>query len=305
MKSIKSKRVLRPRWGHILGSVSDLYDIFYAGKIVDGVDEAVVRANMAKLFKANPETLEKLFSGKPQLIKRGVEKAAAIKYKSAMQKAGAVPLIRAHAAAKAAAKAEPAPAPKPEQKKQTMAERLAALTGEDTPAGEQAAATAKPASAPSAAPAAAPTADSAFTLAPPGSDVLSDAERSHVEAQEVDTSAIQLAPEFAAPQAEPREEPPAPDTSHISLGDVGEEIPTLGQDLIELDPDISHLSMGEVGEDIPHLELEQETVDVDTSAIDLAPEGSDVLEEQYRKKDEAAVPDTSHIKLATSFDTPG
>ena len=78
--------------------MSERYDIFYAGKVAEGHDESVVRDNIARLFKANPQTVEKLFSGKPQLIKRGVEKAAAIKYKAAMEKAGAVPLIRKHAA---------------------------------------------------------------------------------------------------------------------------------------------------------------------------------------------------------------
>ncbi len=299
--------------------MSESYDIFFAGKIVDGFDEATVRANMAKLFKANPETVEKLFSGKPQLIKRGVEKAAAIKYKGAMQKAGAVPLIRASGGAKTAA--EPAPAPaapnkapaatnkepatpetQPEPQQQTMAERLAALTGEPAPeAGTEEPA---PTTTPAAAAAPAAGADSGMSLAPPGSDVLNADERSEFQEADVDTSAIHLAPEFAEPEATPREEPPAPDTSHMSMGEVGEDIPTLEDAVIELDPDISHLSMGEVGEEIPHLELDQEPVDVDTSAIDLAPEGSDVLEEQYKKKDEAEAPDTSHINMASSFDAP-
>ncbi|MEE4189980.1 MAG: hypothetical protein V2I66_00290 [Halieaceae bacterium] len=299
--------------------MSERYDIFYAGKIVDGFDEATVRDNVARLFKADDATLQKLFSGKPQLIKRGVEKAAAIKYKSAMQKAGAVPLIRAHAAAKAESQPAPQPAAPepaapepaapepaaPEAKKQSMAERLAALTGEEAPRADQAAAPPAPSQPASFGTDAGASGDeSGISLAPPGSDVLSEAERKKIEAVDVDTSAINLVPEFAAPEPEPREEPPAPDTSHMSMGEVGEDIPHLETALVELDPDTSHLSMGEVGEDIPHLDVEQEPVNVDTSAIDLAPEGSDVLEEQYRKKDEAAAPDTSHIKLANAFDAP-
>lgn len=292
--------------------MGESYDIYFAGKIVDGFDEATVRANMAKLFKANPETVEKLFSGKPQLIKRGVEKAAAIKYKGAMQKAGAVPLIRASGGTKAAA--EPAPAPaapnnepaapgsEPEPQQQTMAERLAALTGE--PAPEAGAEESTPTTTPAAAASPVSDAGSGISLAPPGSDVLNADERSEFQEADVNTSAIHLAPEFAEPEVTPREEPPAPDTSHMSMGEVGEDIPTLENALIELDPDISHMSMGEVGEEIPHLELDQEPVDVDTSAIDLAPEGSDVLEEQYKKKDEAEAPDTSHIKMASTFDAP-
>ena len=287
--------------------MSDRYDIFYAGKIADGHDEATVRTNLAKLFKANAQTLEKLFSGKPQLVKRGADKPSAIKYKTAMEKAGAVPLIRKHAPASTS---QPAPEPEPE-KKQTMAERLAALTGEPAPgptearerppapapapepspsAGEEAAAAA---TASAAGPAAAGF-DSAITLAPEGSDVLRDDERDVVEELDIDTSAIHLLPEFAEPEPESRAEPPAPDTSHLTMG---EEIPHLEEDRELLDPDTSHLSMGEVGEDIPQLPDEREPVDPDISGLDLAPEGSDVLEEQYRKREEAAPPDTSHISL--------
>ncbi len=287
--------------------MSDLYDIFFAGKIVDGFDESSVRENVARLFKANPATVEKLFSGKPQLIKRGVEKQAAIKYKAAMQKAGAVPLIRAHGAEKPAAATapEPAPAPAPAPKEQTMAERLAALTGEPAPGAETPEAPFATASSPAAAPAATSAEADGFSLAPAGSDVLREDERAAVEELDIDTSAIHLAPEFSEPEVAVREEPPAPDTSHMSMGEVGDDIPTLHDAVLELDPDTSHLSMGEVGEDIPHLEDDREPVSVDTSAIDLAPEGSDVLEEAYRKKDEPEAPDTSHIKLASTFDTPG
>ncbi len=297
--------------------MSDKYDIFFAGKIVDGFDEATVRENVAKLFKANAQTVEKLFSGKPQAIKKGVDKQAAIKYKAAMQKAGAVPLIRAHAAAKPAAAETPAPAEAEAQPKQTMAERLAALTGESAPsedaptpfgsgAAEPAPGEATPAPTPE--PAAGTASDSATTegaanfdadmsLAPVGSDVLRDDEREEVEELDIDTSAIHLTPEFAEPEVEEKAAPPAPDVSHMSMGEVGEDIPHLEIEAEEVDLDTSHLSMGEPGDEIPHLEEEVELLDPDTSGMDLAPEGSDVLEEQYRKQEAAEPPNTDHISL--------
>lgn len=306
--------------------MSELYDIFYAGKIADGFDESTVRANVARLFKANAQTVEKLFSGKPQIIKRGIDKQTAIKFRAALQKAGAVPLIRAHASKAAPAKKAPVEKPAGGEKKQTMAERLAALTGEPAPDATEVAADSKaPPQPTAAAPAAkqeAPAAeeqsaaetvaaatagaaaghaaagfDSAISLAPEGSDVLREDEREIFEELDIDTSAIHLVPEFAEPEVETREEPPAPDTSHLSMGEVGEDIPHLEEEQTLLDPDTSHLSMGEVGEAIPQLPDEREPVDPDTSGIDLAPEGSDVLEEQYRKKDEPPPPDTSHISL--------
>ena len=283
--------------------MSDRYDIFFTGKIVDGFDEATVRDNVAKLFKANAQTLEKLFSGKPQAIKRGVDKQAALKYKAAMQKAGAVPVIRAHA--DPAAKPQPKPAPpaaaeelpssadiKP---KQSMAERLAALTGEDAPTEDAPPAFA--AAAPATASPGPASLDAGMSLAPAGSDVLREDEREVVEARDIDTSTIHLTPEFAEPTVEETAAPPAPDVSHLSMGEVGDDIPHLDTDVEELDLDISHLSMGEVGEEIPVLEEVQELVNPDISGIDLAPEGSDVLEARYRKEDTATAPNTDHLSL--------
>jgi hypothetical protein len=274
--------------------MSQLYDIFFAAQLVDGFDEADVRDNLAKLFKANDATLEKLFSGKPQLIKRGIDKAGALKYKAALQNAGAIALVRAQPGAAPAAEPTPAPAPsyddddlpsssdiKPTaavapQDGQSMADRIASLAAEPSASafGE------------------------AMTLAPAGSDVLRDEERHTIEELDIDTSAIQLAPETSEPTAPAAPAPPPPDTDHLSMGEVGEDIPHLETTTQAVNPDTSHLSMGEVGEDIPHLEEQKPTVTPDTSGISLAPEGSEVLAENDRKKPVAAPPNTDHIALA-------
>ncbi len=266
--------------------MSQRYDIFFAAQIVDGFDEATVRANIAKLFKANEATLEKLFSGKPQLIKRGVDKAAAIKYKAALQKAGAVALVRA----------QPEPIKQPQEEEELPSS--ADIKPAAEPAAEPATSTSERLAALTAATATASFGEG-ISLAPAGSDVLSEDERHGFEELDIDTSAIHLSSEqeLTEPAAtEPA--PPAPDTSHLSMGDVGEDIPHLETTEETVDPDISHLSMGEVGEDIPHLVDEREEVHPDTSGIDLAPEGSEVLEEQYRKTDDVQVPNTDHISLA-------
>jgi hypothetical protein len=284
--------------------MSDSYDIFFAGKIADGFEESAVRAGVAKLFKANEQTLAKLFSGKPQLIKRGADKETALKYKAAMQKAGAVPVIRAVATAANSTKAAPDPQSAKADKAETMAERLARLTGETEPSADETtdkAAAAEAVPTPAAAAEAAPTpatAETGLTLAPAGSEVLRDEEREVVETLDIDTSAIELAsnvdevfPEATTPT------PPAPDTSHLSMGEVGEDIPHIESEVVPLNPDVDHLSMGEVGEAIPHLESELVPVNPDTSGIELAPEGSDVLEEKYRQEETATPPDTDHLSL--------
>jgi hypothetical protein len=308
----RESTIVDPRRSAYTWPMTQRYDIFFAAKLVEGFDEATVRANVGKLFKANEEALQKLFSGKPQLIKRGVDKAAAIKYKSALQKAGGVALIRAHVETPTGA-AKPAPAPvasAPIEDEQlpssadikpaapaaepalSMADRIAAMTAEPAPAAATATATAA---------AAAPVATAfgeGISLAPTGSSVLNEDEReAHVEL-EIDTSAFHLSSEQDAPvvaEAEPA--PPAPDVSHLSMGAVGEEIPHLETIEELLDPDVSHLSMGEPGEEIPRLVEAQELVDPDISGLELAPEGSEVLEPEYKKVDEAKAPNTEHLSL--------
>jgi hypothetical protein len=80
-------------------TMEPLYDIYFSGQLVEEFEAAEVRDNLVKLFKVNTVALEKLFSGKPQPIKRGVDKAGAIKYKTAMARAGAVAVIKAHSKA--------------------------------------------------------------------------------------------------------------------------------------------------------------------------------------------------------------
>ncbi len=301
-----------------------LYDILFAGQLVDGFDEGTTRSNMGKLFKANEATLDKLFSGKPYAIKRGVDKASAVKYKAVMQKAGAVALIKAQQAE------EPTPAPAPpadayadddlpssadiatapEEEGGSMADRIAAMAAEPSASpraatfGETESAITGDAPAAEGAPAAdgAPVADGEIALAPVGTDVLRENEREVIEELDIDISAINMTSSFQEPEAlGGNDEPPLnPDISHLSMGEVGEDIPHLESTAQALDPDTSHLSMGEVGEDIPHLESAVEEVNPDISAISLAPEGTDVLAEDERKHDETKAPNTDHISLEES-----
>ena len=110
-----------------------------------------------------------------------------------------------------------------------------------------------------------------MSVAPAGSDVLREDEREQQEQVDIDTSAIRMASGSEEVETPRVDVPPAPDTSH--------------------------LSMGEVGEDIPNLDEEVEIVEPDISGIDLAPEGSDMLEEKDRHKDEVEAPNTDHLSL--------
>jgi hypothetical protein len=258
------------------------YNIYFAGQLVEGHERVAVRAGLAKLFNANEQTLDTLFSGKPQLIKKACDKATALKYKQAMERAGAVPLV------KLVEDSAQAPQPTPTH---SSADRIAALAG----APDEGAYSPPPQeSAP-------PSVDTgSLDLCPDGTEVLRPEERAEPVDADVDISGLELdaAAQRLSEEAPPA--PPAPDTGHLSMGEVGETIPTLPATDEPLNPDTDAISLSPEGTDFsdcnppdaPHPQL-------DLSAIDLAPEGTDVLTEDERKRrPHKPPPETGHINLA-------
>jgi hypothetical protein len=216
------------------------YNVMCAGEVLDGQDEATVRRNLGRLFKADDQTLDKLFSGKPQLLKRDCDAEVARKYRDAIESAGGKPIIR--------------------------------QVRQDTPSG--------------------------LTLAPPGSDVLRPEERAAGPEAVLPPPAFDVA-EVGARLASPSAPaPPPPDTSHLTLGGVGETIPTLERNTAAAPIPDSGLSLAEPGSALRETSSRPAARDVDVSGISLAPPGADVLESQYRKRATAAAPDTSGISLA-------
>lgn len=70
------------------------YNIYFSGQLLEGYSDPEVRAGLGRLFKADGATLDRLFSGKLQLLKRNCDKATALRYKQALERAGAQPIIR-------------------------------------------------------------------------------------------------------------------------------------------------------------------------------------------------------------------
>jgi hypothetical protein len=66
------------------------YDIQFAGELLEGADSGVVRERLRDLFKLSPEALERLFSGRPAVIKRDLGEAGAARYRAAFREAGAL-----------------------------------------------------------------------------------------------------------------------------------------------------------------------------------------------------------------------
>ncbi|MES9965517.1 MAG: hypothetical protein ABW116_18475 [Candidatus Sedimenticola sp. 20ELBAFRAG] len=67
-----------------------LYDIYFSGQIIEGNDPDEVKQKIARMFKADTDRVERMFSGKPVRIKSGVDQETAVKYRSAFKNAGAL-----------------------------------------------------------------------------------------------------------------------------------------------------------------------------------------------------------------------
>jgi hypothetical protein len=77
-------------------------DVVYAGVLAAGRDAAQVKSDLARLFKTDAAGIERLFSGQPVIIKKGLDPQTAEKYRVALEKAGAICEIRIHTPIEAA-----------------------------------------------------------------------------------------------------------------------------------------------------------------------------------------------------------
>jgi hypothetical protein len=90
--------------------VSDkTFAVVFSGKVAEGASVEQVKSNVAKLFKVELASVERLFSGARVVIKKGLDEATANKYQAALAKAGALCEV-INTEAPSAATAKPAPA---------------------------------------------------------------------------------------------------------------------------------------------------------------------------------------------------
>jgi hypothetical protein len=259
-----------------------LYDVYYRGELLDDQDRDTVRSNLQRLFKADETTLDRLFSGKTQVLKRGCDKATALKYKQAMERAGARPLIRERRPETAAAQA--AHQSDAVESGATAAQREARQPPD---AGEQ----------PSAAIAATRSDGGSLQLAPPGTAVLEADERAPVVQRDIDTSHLHIAgQDIPLGEGERQPAPSPPDTGHLSLGAVGEPIPTLRPAGAPAAPDISAIELCPPGTDFSDCHSDTADIDIDTSAIELAPPDS-VLSAGRQRPPPGDPPATDHLSV--------
>lgn len=263
------------------------YDIFFRGEVLEGFALDTVKANVAQLFKASPEKLEQLFSGKVVPLRKDLDKATAAKFKQALDKAGAKIYIKL--VADAAATTAPAPAPSASPAPAVPAPAAPAVAAAPRPVAPAAANTAA-----SQAPA-----GGAFVILPPGSDVLRPEERPAVEAVKVDISGIRLASVFDQPEVDTTPPPPPPKTSHLSTAPVGADIlEGVKKEAPPPPPNVSHISIAAPGATMSEgVEKEPVPPVPDISHLSTAAVGADLLE-GISKEAPPPAPDTSNIHLA-------
>ncbi|CAM3665082.1 hypothetical protein PAHA111176_13765 [Parendozoicomonas haliclonae] len=175
-----------------------LYELVFSGQAVPGADPQKVRNNAAKLFRAGPEQLEKLFSGATVVLKNKLDQATAESYQQKLKSAGLICTLRAMGQPAAATQAAPAPQP-----------------SEPAEPTSTASPTSTPAPAPAPKPAEEPV-QSGWSVAPTGSDV--NPHEPEPVPPMPDTSHLTLKEQkgylFDQDDTPP---PPAPDTSHLTL----------------------------------------------------------------------------------------
>ncbi len=239
------------------------YDIYFTGQLVEGVALETAKQHFTTLFKAAPDHVEKIFNGKPQLLKKDVSKEAALKYKSVLHKAGMMTAFKAH---QSITQVE-----EPTAQENIAAQNTVTQTGEPTSAE--------------------------FSLAPVGSDVLKENERTIVEAKEIDTSNIKMVSAFMDLEPEPKEIPPAPDTSHISVAAAGADILAEKPHAPEAPPmNLDAITLAPPGTELEELHEELPELNPDTSQLSIAEAGADLLEGQIKPADPAP-PNTDHISI--------
>ena len=218
------------------------YDIYFRGEILAGADDVQVKAAIAKIFKADAAKLATLFSGKVNTIKKSVDKATAAKYQQVFKQAGAKAVITVAKVAQTTAPAAQSISQKSQTSsvaKNTEAENTSVTEGN-------------------------------WDILPSGSDLLKPAERRNVPDVDIDTSAIKVVSPFAEVEVADKVVPPAPDTTHISVAAVGED----------MNP--------ERADPVADLAL-------DLSAFTVAETGATLVDKKEKKVPPA--PDTNHIKL--------
>jgi len=183
------------------------YEIAFSGQLIPGAQLESVKANLAKLFQADAQRIALLFSGRRIVIKNNLDAAGAEKYRSTLERAGA--LVDVQPMDEVIEEIELAPPPAAEPAPQRSI--ATAQTSQPPAPGRLKVA---PRDEYMAAFAAVEAPD--FGIAPVGSDLQDD--KAEPQAPQVDLTQFSLAPTGSdMGQAKAAPAGPPPDVSHLKL----------------------------------------------------------------------------------------
>ncbi len=66
------------------------YQVIFVGKIIEHADFDMVKTNVARVFSLPPDRVDKLFSGRRIVLKKDIDQTTAERYKTTLQRAGAL-----------------------------------------------------------------------------------------------------------------------------------------------------------------------------------------------------------------------
>lgn len=249
---------------------NERYNLVFRGDIVLGHNISDVKLRLGKLFKVNDAQLERLFSGRPVVIKKNLPKLEADRYTEALQQAGAQVEIQE------LNKAPPTPiesaADKKQASKPSLAERLAEQNsgaGLQEPSGTLAFAPKVQARQESAL-------EEGLILAPVGSDLLADQYREDEVVVEIHPVEADLRPMqgnlLDHDEMQQQVPPIGVDLSGISLAEAGEDLLDESERPLPV-PEMeapSDIELAPVGENLGEQKEESAPLSFDLSAIQLA-----------------------------------
>ncbi|MEE4278982.1 MAG: hypothetical protein V2I82_11000 [Halieaceae bacterium] len=267
---------------------SERFDVFFAGECLEGADPGDVREALGRLFRADEATLQRLFSGRRYRIKADVDAATAKRYDAAMRAAGAQPIVAAAEASKdnpeAAQDQHPSPSNSPPGTPPSNPPNNLPNEPPNSPPlpSDGAAALA------------------AFDLAPAGADLLRDEERQRTEHHAPSTEHLSIAEPGANLGAQSAPTATSVSAPDFEIAEVGSVLSTAGRGPEPPAPDTSAISLD--GPDYDLSDCAPDPTEPPALSLDhlaLAFPGSALLDESERHQEAATVPDTSYLSLSS------
>lgn len=270
---------------------SERFDLVFSGELVRGADLAQAKSNLGKLFKISETKVDALFSGKPIALKKGLDFATANKYRVAIKKAGCrVDLVELEKPSAPAVE----PATKTDPPSNTNQNTALENTVPENIAPENTA----PQSLAEKTRSAAPVENKSDLPLPQVDEAPPEAIENMSQASKTE---MQLAP-VGSPVLLEQEKTETPhaniDVSQYSLSETGVDLLDDADKKKEVEFELDvHFSLAEVGKDLLDEadKSKSEAAQLDTSAFSLSEAGADLG--QIKDDKEVKAPNTDHLSV--------